>query len=124
MQPNEAQDTVSCLCHKAKQLWLMFYLDPKVLSSWMAPSPHWCMGLLLLRSRIFYFSLNCMSAHFSSLSSFWMVAHDSVIISHSSKFCVICKLAAGALCPIIQIIHEYVKQDASEILQCSREVLS
>lgn len=31
-------------------------------------------------------------------------------ISHSSQFYVICKLAGGTLCPIIQIVNEDVKQ--------------
>lgn len=30
-------------------------------------------------------------------------------ISYSSQFCVICKLVEGTLCPVIQIINEYVK---------------
>ena len=35
-------------------------------------------------------------------------------ISHSSQLCVICKLAKGMLCPIIQITDEDVKQDWSQ----------
>lgn len=31
-------------------------------------------------------------------------------ITHSSKFCFVCKLAEVALCPIVQVITEDVKQ--------------
>lgn len=35
-------------------------------------------------------------------------------ISHSSEFCVICKLTEGALCSMIQIINAVVKWDQSQ----------
>lgn len=31
-------------------------------------------------------------------------------VSHSSQFCIICKHAEGAFCPIVQVISEDVKQ--------------
>jgi len=53
------------------------------------------------------------SAHSSSLSRhLWRAAQPSgKSIKHFSQFGVICKLAEGALCPIIQLINEDVKQD-------------
>ncbi|PKU42183.1 neuronal acetylcholine receptor subunit alpha-4 [Limosa lapponica baueri] len=32
-------------------------------------------------------------------------------VSHSSQFCIISKVAEGTLCPLIQVIDEYIEQD-------------
>ncbi|KAK4810782.1 hypothetical protein QYF61_008754, partial [Mycteria americana] len=105
--------------------WLMFNLvstrtprsfSARLLSSWVAPSIYWCLGLFLPKCRTWHFPwLNCMrflSAHFSSLlRSLWVAARPSGISASPPSFGVISKLAEGTLCPSIHIINEDVEQD-------------
>jgi len=81
---------------------LIFFFE-KLLSSWLATSIWWYLGSFLPRCRTLHI-LNCISfltVHFSCLlKSLW----------DSFQFCVICKLAKDAFCPIIQIIDD-VEQD-------------
>jgi len=79
-----AQDTISLICSKDilvayVQLGVCQVLFCKAALQVVDPSVYWCMGLLLLRCRTWYFPLwnlmRFLSAHFSSLSrSLWMAA--------------------------------------------------
>lgn len=95
--------------------WLMFYLlttripssfSSELLSSWVAPSLSWCLGLLLSWCRTLHFHLwnimRFLSAHFSSLSlSLWMAGQLTCTSASPHHFGIISKLAAN----IFLIIH-------------------
>ena len=101
--------------------WLMFGLvsmktfSAKLLSNSLVARLWWCIGfystpgtgLLILLCWTLWCScqpifLQPVKVPLDSSMTLWL-------ISHSSPFCVICKLAQGALCPIVQVINEEVK---------------
>lgn len=96
-------------------LWLLMFslvstrtprsYSPKLLPRWSAPSLSWCMGLLLP------------TQHFPMLNIMWFpLAHFSSFQGPPEEqhtlqpFCVICRLAEGALCPILQVAKGVVEQ--------------
>lgn len=113
--PKADQQAVGRLCHEGillAHVQLMSTRTPrafsaKLLSSWLDPSPYWCLQLFLPKSRILYFPLlnfmRFLTDYFSSLlMPLGIAVQPSGVPTTPKKLCIICKLDEHALYPIFQ----------------------
>ena len=125
--PNAAQDTISLLYNKGTLLahvQLGVHQDPHVLFCKAAFQPVGPQHVLVdgvVPPQVQDFALPLVEQHEAPVSPFLQLVQVPLngsttlwCIGPSSQFGVICKLAEGALCPIIQIINEIVQQDQSQ----------
>jgi len=100
--------------------WIMSHLlltrslssfSTKLLSSESASSFYWFVGLFLLRCRTSHFSLlNFISRFLWPVEDHLKGSTALPCLSHTSWFCANCRLGEDALCPVIQVTSEDVKQ--------------
>lgn len=87
-------------------------ISAKLLSICLASSLTQSMDLFIPKCQIWHLPLNFMSflsAHFSRFSE-WYQTRLVYPVYHSFQFCLVCILAQEALCPIIQVVNEDVKE--------------